>query len=308
MIRSVVVLTFLALPAAFAAQTESAQSEGGGTAVPDGKAARPVAAEPVPEQAPAPAPEVAPAPVTPKPPPPKEEDTTIDRYRTPFEVLAESTIGVASRSVLFDWRKATVGFGVVTSALLELNNFYSMRVGGFVRIPTGNLTAELAVTRVITWGSDSSEKLSLTPYRQSGRPSRIEFDINLAYALLEGVGTPRLGLIPTAELVFSVNVGFRYLYYPGALGTANAGQVLEAIFAPKLQEREIVYLERERLPGMQIDRGRYGLMAGFSLDLYFRTGIFLEPKVMLGLPVLSGMTNSSLGWWWELSMSLGWAL
>lgn len=281
MIRNALALALLWLPAAFAADP-------------------PAPSAPVEREVPLPG-------ATPEPPP-KEEDTTLDGYRTPFEALSESTIGVASRAVLFDWRKTTVGVGLVTSGLLELNNFFSTRVGGFARIPSGNLTAELAVTWVHTWGSESSRLLSLTPYRQAGRPNRVEFDINLAYALLEGVGTPRLGLLPTAELVFTVNVGFRYLYYPGALGTANAGQVVEAIFAPRISEREIEYLERHRLPGMKIDTGRYGLMAGFALDLYFRTGIFLEPKVMLGLPLLATMTGSSLGWWWELSMSIGWAL
>ncbi len=272
MIRSVLLAVVLALPPAFAAD---------GPRVPQ--------AQPPPEGKLA----------------PKQEDTSIERYRTPFQVLSESTIGLASRAVLFDWRKSTVAAGLTTGALLELNNFYSTRLGGFVRMPVGNLTAELAVTRVFTWGSDSSEKLSLTPYRQSGRPSRIELEVNLAYALLEGVGTPRLGLLPSAELVFSIDVGFRYLYYPGALGKANAGQVVEAIFAAKISERELDYLERERLPGMQIDAGRYGLLAGFALDLYFRTGIFLEPKVMLAIPVLSGLSGSRLGWWWELSMALG---
>ncbi len=238
----------------------------------------------------------------------QEIDTTLEGFRTPLEVLSESTIGIASRAVLFDWRKKTLGFGVVASQLLELNNFYSTRVGAFVRVPTGNLTFEFAVTRVFTWGSDSSDKLSLTPYRQAGRPSRFEFDVNVAYALLEGVGTPRLRFLPNVELVFSVNVGLRYLFYPGALGKANAGQVVEAILAPRISERELEYLDRERVPGMQIDKGRYGLLAGFALDLYFRTGIFIEPRVMVGVPLLSGITGSSLGWWWELSTSIGWQL
>ncbi len=236
------------------------------------------------------------------------EDKTIEKYRSPFEALTESTIGLASRSVLFDWRKSTVMLGGTASQLLELNNFYSTRVGGFVRIPFGNLTAELAVTWVFTQGSDSSRKLSLTPYRQAGRPPRLEFDINFAYALFEGVGTPRLGLLPTAELMFSVNAGIRYLYYPNALGSSNAGEVTGAIFNPSITPKEIIYLERERLPGMQIDKGRYGILAGFSMQLYFRTGIFFEPRVMVAIPVFSGAVGSNLGWWWELSASLGIAL
>ena len=81
-----------------------------------------------------------------------------------------------------------------------------------------------------------------------------------------------------------------------------------AIFSPRLQQREIDYLEKERLPGMQVDPGRYNLLLGFQLDLYFRTGVFLAPKVMVALPLLSGATGSALGWWWELSMQIGWQL
>lgn len=292
MIRSLLLAALLALPA-LAGEREPPPPE-----VP--KTGEPAAEEPAPVE-----PE---APKAPEAPATTPDETTLEGFRSPFEALSERMIGVTSRAVLFDWRKRTVGLGLTAGSVLELNNFYSARVGGFVRLPLGNLIAELAVTRVITSSSDSAEKLALTPYRQSGRPNRVEFDINLAYALFEGVGTPRLSFFPTVELVFTLNVGFRYLYYPGALGTANAGQVIEALFAPRLQDREVEYLERDRLPGMQIDRGRYNLLAGFELDLYFRTGIFLSPRVMVNLPILSGLQGSSLGWWWELNLSLGWAL
>ncbi len=239
---------------------------------------------------------------------PKEIDESIAKWRTPLDALAESTIGTASRAVLYDWRRSTFGFGVTGGALLELNNFSSWRAGGFVRIPVGNLQVEFAVNRAVTSGSVSTDLLALTPYRQSARPTRMEFDLNASYALLEGVGTPRLALIPPVELVFSLTLGFRYLYYYNALGTANFGQVFEAIFAPRLTQREIDYLEKERLPGMQVDPGRYNLLVGFQLDLFFRTGIFLTPRVMVALPLLSGATGSSLGWWWELSMMGGWQI
>lgn len=239
---------------------------------------------------------------------PKEIDESIAKWRSPVDTLAESQIGLASRAVLFDWRRSTFGFGFVGSALLELNNFSSWRAGGFIRIPVGGLYVEFAATRAVTSGSQSTALLSLTPYRQPARPTRVEFDVNAGYALFEGVGTPRLALIPPAELVLSLNLGFRYLYYYNALGTANFGQVFEAIFAPRLTQREIDYLEKERLPGMQVDPGRYNLLLGFQLDLFFRTGVFLAPKVMVALPLLSGATGSSLGWWWELSMQVGWQL
>ena len=237
----------------------------------------------------------------------RQEDTTIDRYRTPFEVLNERMIGTASRAVRFDWRQTRVGVGLVGSQLLELNNFRSARLGGFVRMPIKGFLGDIAITRVFTQGSDSTEKLALTPYRQSGRPSRFELDLNLGYPLAEGVATARPGFFPATELVFSANAGLRYLFYPGSLAGASFGETARSLFAPKLSALEVENLESTRLPGMQLDGARYSLLTGFSLDVYFQGGGFLSPRVLIALPLLSGVTDSRLGWWWELSLGAGWA-
>ncbi|MBN1205364.1 MAG: hypothetical protein JXB05_10615 [Myxococcaceae bacterium] len=237
-------------------------------------------------------------------PPPEEapEDPALDRFRTPFEVLNERMIGVASRPVRFDWRKKRLGIGLIGSQLLELNNFSSARFGGFVRRPLGGFMGELAITRVLTWGSASTDKLALTPYRQSGRPSRIELDLNVGYPLAEGVATARPGFLPATELVFSASAGLRYAYYPGALSGATFGQVAKALIAPSLSAKELENLERKLPPGMQIDEGRYNLLTGLGLDVYFQTGGFLSPRAMIALPI----TGSDLGLWWELTFSAGW--
>ncbi len=230
------------------------------------------------------------------------EGEELERYRTPFEVLTERAVGTASRAVRFDWRRKTVGVALVGSQLLELNNFTSARVGGALRTPVGGLMAELAVTRVVTWGSPSADKLELTPYRQVARPSRLEVDLNLAYPLFEGVSTPRWSFLPTTELVLSVDAGLRWSYYPGALAGAGFGEALGNLFAFQLSERERTNLAPRRLPGMELDTARYALLAGFSLDLYFQSGLFLTPRAMVALPI----TGSGLGWWWELNGSVGW--
>lgn len=237
-------------------------------------------------------------------PPPEEaqEEETLERYRTPFEVLNERMIGAASRAVRFDWRKKRLGIGVIGSQLLELNNFSSARFGGLVRRPLGSFMGELAITRVLTWGSASTDKLALTPYRQSGRPSRIELDVNVGYPLAEGVATSRPGFFPATELVLSANAGLRYAYYPGALSGASFGGVARALISPRLSARELENLESKLPPGMQIDEGRYNLLTGLNLDVYFQTGGFLSPRAMIALPI----TGTDLGLWWELTFSAGW--
>jgi len=201
-----------------------------------------------------------------------------------------------------------VGFGILGSELLERNNFSSGRLGAFARTPLGNLMGEVAITGVFTSGSDSTDKLALTPYRQIGRPSRWELDVNLGIPVAEGVVTAWPGFFPATELVFSLDAGFRYLFYPRGFGGATFSQVAKAVLAPQLTQRELDKLERSRPGGMEIDTARYGLMAGASLDLYFHSGGFLSPRVLVAVPTLAPLTGTGLGWWWELSVALGWAL
>lgn len=233
-----------------------------------------------------------------------KEDHTLERHRTPLEALSERTLGTASRAVRFDWHKSRIGFGVVGSEILELNNFFSARIGGLVRAPLGSFMAELAISWVATWGSHSSELLALTPFRQFGRPGRLQLDFNFGFPLAEGVATARVGFIPATELVFSLNAGFRYFYYPGSMAKLSAGEVAGAIFSPRLSDTEIENLQSATLPGMQVDRGRYNLLIGFSLDIYFQPFIFIAPRMMISPPIFA-IGSPGLGWWWELSLSAG---
>ena len=264
--------------------------------------------------APAPASAPAPAPAAEATPEPRRtangdviDESTLQSHRTFFEALSERLVGVASRAVRYDWRKATVEVAVTGSQLLELNNFNSTRAGLALRAPLSGLMIEFAFTYVYTWGSVASEQLSRTPYRQPGRPSRFEADLILGYPLAEGVTTPRFGFVPPTQLVFLVNAGLRYRYYPHELDNMPANEAIGQFFAPKLSDKEVANLEYLRLPGMQIDRSRYDVLAGFSLAVYFQNGAFIAPRLMFAPPVLSGLSGSSMTFWWDLTLSLGWS-
>ncbi|WP_309894595.1 hypothetical protein [Archangium sp.] len=244
----------------------------------------------------------------PSPAEPEQADDTLEGFRTPLDALTERMIGAASKSVRFDWRRSTLGFGLIGSELLERNNFGSTRFGLMARKPFGSFVGEVAITRAFTWGTDSTEKLALTPYRQHGRPSRFELDVNVGYPLAEGVVTVLPSFFPSTELVFSANAGFRYLVYPGSMGGMKFQQVATSLLAPRLSDHELGKLESSRPGGMQIDPARYGLLAGLSVDVYFGSGGFLSPRAMLAVPLLGPVTGTGLGFWWELSLGLGWAL
>lgn len=233
-------------------------------------------------------------------------DDSLSAHRSPFEALSERLIGTASRAVRFDWRQKTVGLGLVTSGLLELNDFSSVRIGGVARIPAGTFMVELGVTRALTWGSASTDILAQTPYRQAARPGRFEIDVNVELPLAEGVVTPRFAFVPPAEMVFSVTAGFRYLVYTETWRDLSAGDVTLALFSPRLSAKEIANLDAARLPGMQVDPARMWIPLGFAMDIYFQPGLFISPRVMF-IPNF-GNVPGSLGSWWELSMRLGWFL
>ncbi|MBX5484297.1 MAG: hypothetical protein IRZ16_20950 [Myxococcaceae bacterium] len=243
------------------------------------------------------------------PPPPATEpvpDHTIDQYRSPVDALNERMIGTASRSVRYDWRRSKIGVVVMGSELLERNNFGSTRLGVLVRHPFGSLMGEFGVTRAWTWSTDSTDKLALTPYRQFARPSRFEFDLNVGYPIAEGVVTSVPSWVPPAELVFSANAGLRYLFYPGSTTGLNFQDTLLALSDPRLTTHELERLEDRRLPGMQIDPARYGVLAGLSLDIYFQPGALISPRVLVAVPLLTPVNGTGLGFWYELTLGLGW--
>jgi len=237
-------------------------------------------------------------------PPPAADEKALEPFRIPVEVITERMVGSASRAVRFDWRKKKVAVAVIASDLVELNNFVSVKLGASARVPLGVFIGEAGLSWVGTWGSLSTELLSLTPYRQVARPSRFQLEANLAYPLAEGVATSRPGFFPATELVFSAVAGLRYLYYPGSLDGLSLRDGALALVAPLLGQVEIDNLEVARLPAMEIDRARYGVLGGLSLDVYFPPGAFITPRVMISPPLLS--LGSGLSWWWELTISAGW--
>lgn len=259
-------------------------------------------AAPSPDASPSPSPTPVPAPVA------EQAHESLEDYEAPVDVLTERMIGVASRAVRFDWRRKWMGFGATGGELLELNNFRSRRIGASARRPYGSVMGDMALTWVETESSPSSQKLALTPYRQVGRPSRLELDVNAGYPLAEGVATSRPGRFPATELVFSAQAGLRYLHYPGAIRGADVRQVGEvqelarSIVTPSLTSHEIRYLEDKRPGGMKVDRARYNLLTGLGADVYFHSGGYVAPRAMIALPV----TGSGLGLWWELSLDAGW--
>ncbi len=238
-------------------------------------------------------------------PAPVGEEDPLTPYRARFDELAERTIGTVSKPVAFNWRRTKVHLAAAGAFPFELNNFNSARVGGMARFPTGGALIELQIAYVKVWDTPSSRLLAFTPYRQPGRPTRLELDVGLAYPLAEGVVTAFPRFFPAVELVFNAYFDFRYLIHPAAYQHMKPGKVITAILSPRLSEDEVDNMDNARLDAMKMDTGRYGLMAGFGNDVYFEQGLFLSPRVMVAVPILAPASGTELYVWAELSMAIG---
>ncbi len=244
------------------------------------------------------------APAEGPPPLPSEEDP-LSPYRLEFEDLVARAIGTTSGPVAFDWRATTVQIAASGSYVAELNNFNSMRGGVMVRLPSRGSVVELGVSYAGSWDSPSSTLLARTPYRQPGRPNRMELDVTVGVPLAEGVVTMAPKVFPAAELVINGYAGVRYALYPTAFRGLTFGQGLAAAFSPALSQDEVDNLDRARLDAMEVDRGRYGVMAGLGNDLYFANGLFVSPRVLLAVPLLAPASQTELLVWADLALVVG---
>lgn len=234
-------------------------------------------------------------------------DASIESQRAPLDAVSEHFLGSTSRAVRFDWRRRTVTVGVLGSEVLERNTFGTFRVGASGRKAFGDVMVEAAVTYFHPVATEASEQLSLTPYRQAGRPWHLEIDVNAAYPLAEGVVTPVVDLVPPAELAFFVIGGVRYLFYPRSFVDQKPLDTLTDLALPALTAEELRGIEPSATPAMLVDTARYHTLVGLMLDASFQPGVVVSPRALIALPVLAPVTGTRLGLWWELSLFVGFA-
>jgi hypothetical protein len=96
--------------------------------------------------------------------------------------------------------------------------------------------------------------------------------------------------------------------YPTGFAGLRPGQVARALISPTLSADEIDNLDDARLAAMQVDAGRYGVLVGLGNDLYFKSGLFVSPRVMVAVPLLAPASGTELYVWADASLALGIAL
>lgn len=237
------------------------------------------------------------------------DSTTLEVNRTPLQALNEHFLGTASRPVRFDWRKSPSMFVFRLNEVQERNSFGQWQLGLGWRRAFDDLIFELGANAFFAYDTPSSQLLALTPFRQAGRPNHFQLEANVGYALVEGVVTPQWSWLPPMQMVLVGHAGLRYLVYVESFtGGRSATDVAGSLVSPQLTVEELTALERTAPEGMQIDPARLHAMVGASLDVYVQPGFLISPRVSVSPPLLSPVTSSQIGFFWELGFAVGYAL
>ena len=236
-----------------------------------------------------------------------DNDDVVARSRTPVQALTEHFIGSTARAVRFDWRRSTIMVGLSAAEVVEKNNFSAQRYGLLGRKAFTDLIVEVGVQLYLSDDTPSSELLALTPYRQSGRPAHLELDLNVGYALAEGVVTPLAAFMPPAEVALVALGGVRYLGYWQTFPDRPIQDIGLSLASPQLSQIELERLDTDAPEAMASDPARLHALVGLAVDTYLQPGLWVSPRAMLAVPVLVPVTNTSLGFFWELTLAVGWA-
>lgn len=223
----------------------------------------------------------------------------------PFPYFVERIVGQAQHPVVFNWRKSQAAVSFEAGPLLELNNFESSRFAGLFRFPSDGASWQIGVASVRTRSTESTELVGRTPYRQTGRPSRWEFDMGADMAFSEGALTHRFSFLPSIEMVFSLQGRLRYLYYPGSAEGLDWAARAKTLIQSQFTSKELENIQAKRLAGMNVDPNRINTLFGTRLDLYTKQGVVLSQNVLMNAPLLGSGTG--LRYWFDLSLGVGYA-
>jgi hypothetical protein len=221
----------------------------------------------------------------------------------PFPALVERTVGVAGKSVRFDWRKKQSLVFANVGQPVEYNNFETYRAAAAVQFPSENMTIGLGLAKAFVFSTESADAIALMPYRQTGRPERWELELSGFYPVAEGVVTFRPDFMPAAQMVFSLAADVRYMIYPSLLSGQGFSNGFKSLIATRLSESDKERLSPSAPAAMKIDSAKIAVLTGFNLHLYTSGGLIISSKAMLALSILGTAMPKHA----DLTIGLGYA-
>jgi hypothetical protein len=225
----------------------------------------------------------------------------------PLQALSDEIISESYLESAFQWRKKSILASAELGQPIELNNFTSNRFGLLAEFPTGSILVGGEFAYVITRSSASSLLLEETPIRQAGRPSRFEAGAIIEVPLAEGLANQVLSILPAAQMLWSLQIRMRKIYYDGMYKNQKGLALVREIFSASMSESSRENLKPLRLPGMNIAQNTLDLLIGLKSTVFHKSGFFVSPSFLISPPLWAGDKSKSLGFWWEMAIGCGYA-
>lgn len=226
---------------------------------------------------------------------------------TPLDDILKSQVGSVARASVYLWRQKTLLLSFDAGQLVEMNAFESKKFALMARFPGESMTFQLGLSRIFVAGTDATDALELTPYRQAGRPSRYELDSGIDLTISEGVANQLFDFYPLGQMVLSFQARLRYLIYPTTSKKGAFKDKMRSLFAVELSDEDFDDLSRTAPAGMAVERGRLNALVGLRFDHYAVSGFSLNANLLLALP-LRVSDNDELKSWWEMAVGVGYGL
>jgi len=215
------------------------------------------------------------------------DPTDIPESPLSSEGLVQEALSEVKNPHAFDWRKSSYELELGYDYADEKNNFENDGAHLGLAFPTSSgFLTRLALRRMLVYGSESSNKVGRTPFRQPAGVSRYELMVGGGMSLVEGRAITRLSpWLPDLEHVLHFTFGVHYSHP-------------NKTWIPRRDDPP------DTLPGQRPVNSRWVLEAGLKYQLYLPSafGLFYEISRHFPLQPAAGQRS-----WTVFSGGLTWA-
>ncbi|WP_141733977.1 hypothetical protein [Oligoflexus tunisiensis] len=232
----------------------------------------------------------------------RSETAAADR-KVPLESLIDRSIAYVKRPSIVEWRKRPFILNIELGQFIEYNNFESSYGGIALRLPSDSFVVKSTLVDVKTYESEASRQIGKTPFQQTGRPSRLEWQNGIEVPILEGIGNPMVSWVPASQFVLSSVAQVNSHLYSNAV--EDPVELFTRFHRLNLSDDELRRLQEHAPPSMRILRSRHSLGFGLQWDNYYRSGINWNTRFLYEMPMAS--PDRKLKAWYSLTLGVGYA-
>ena len=224
--------------------------------------------------------------------------------RLPFKTLLERSVAYVKRPAIIEWRKKSLYLQAEVGQAIEYNNFSNTLYGLNLRFPGESMVFKTAFLQAHVGETEASRQVAKTPFQQTGRPSRFEWQNGLEIPVIEGIGQQLFTWMQPAQFVLSGVLQLNTYIYQGLDSDAKA--TFTRLVATKLSTKEARQLSERAPAAMRVQKSLHSVSAGLQWDHYYAAGIAWTARFLYERP--AGGESAGLSGWYSFSLGVGYGL